>query len=140
MADIYDFPYNRPTASAAVRPEDRLNDYTKETRLIRRGRMDLPFLLLTLLILVTGLVMLLSASYARSYYETYDPSTGTAAPLTYFIRQVVFSIIGTAGMFVISRIKIGVIRKYSVWLMIIAVGLLFFVLLKGITGGEPSAG
>jgi hypothetical protein len=71
-------------------PEERLNDYTRETRLNKRGRMDLPFSLLTMLILVTGLIMLLSASYARSYYETYDPATGSAAPLTYFIRQLYF--------------------------------------------------
>jgi cell division protein FtsW len=136
LAEIYDFPYNKFNNDAAVsKPEERLNDYTRETRLNKRGRMDLPFFLLTMLILVTGLIMLLSASYARSYYETYDPATGSAAPLTYFIRQVIFSVIGTTGMLVMSRIKIGIIRKYSVWLMIISIGLLFFVLLKGITGG-----
>jgi Bacterial cell division membrane protein len=136
LADIYDFPYNKPKEEVTDdRPENRLRDYTKETRLTKRGKMDIPFLLLILLILITGLVMLLSASYARSYYETLDPETGIARPLNIFVRQVIFSIIGTAGMFVISRIKIGIIRKYSFWLMVVSVGLLFFVLLKGITGG-----
>jgi cell division protein FtsW len=133
-AEIYDFPYNKPQQTD-IKPEDRLNDYTKETRSIKRGRMDLPFLLMTLLIMVTGLVMLLSASYARSYYETFDPDTGAAQPLLIFIKQAIFSVIGTVGMLVISRIRIGIIRKYSFWLMIASVGLLFFVLLKGLTGG-----
>jgi len=77
LADIYDFPYNKPKEEVTDdRPENRLRDYTKETRLTKRGKMDIPFLLLILLILITGLVMLLSASYARSYYETLDPRDG----------------------------------------------------------------
>lgn len=133
-ADIYEFPYNK-TKQEEEKSEDRLRDYTKETRRVKRGRMDLPFFLMVMLILVTGLVMLLSASYARSYYETYDPVKGTAEPLIIFIKQAIFSVIGTAGMLVISRIRIDFIRKYSIWLMIVTIGLLFFVLLKGLAGG-----
>lgn len=133
-ADIYEFPYNK-TKQEEEKSEDRLRDYTKETRRVKRGRMDLPFFLMVMLILVTGLVMLLSASYARSYYETYDPVKGMAEPLIIFIKQAIFSVIGTAGMLVISRIRIDFIRKYSIWLMIVTIGLLFFVLLKGLAGG-----
>ncbi len=43
-------------------------------------------------------------------------------------------------MLVMSRIKIGIIRKYSVWLMIISSAFCFFVLLKGITGGGARDG
>ena len=46
--------------------DNLLRDRTAETG-TRRGRMDLPFLLLTLLILTVGLIMVLSASFARAY-------------------------------------------------------------------------
>ena len=35
----------------------------------RRGGLDLPFLALTLTLLTIGVVMVLSASYARAYYS-----------------------------------------------------------------------
>jgi hypothetical protein len=41
-ADIYEFPYNK-TKQEEEKSEDRLRDYTKETRRVKRGRMDLPF-------------------------------------------------------------------------------------------------
>lgn len=38
------------------------------------GVIDLPYLLLTLLLVAIGLLVLFSASYARAYYETKNSS------------------------------------------------------------------
>ena len=51
----------------------------------RRGPMDIPFLLLTMIILTVGVVMVLSASFARAYYESADPTR-------YFVRQLLFAV------------------------------------------------
>ncbi len=135
MAELYDFPYKRtPGPRAADREGAELKDYTKETALRKWSGMDLPFFLLVMLILITGLVMLLSASFPRSYYETVNSEEGPR-PLYIFIRQVIFSLLGTGGLLVITRVRIEVIRKYSFWLMAASIGLLLFVLLKGISGG-----
>jgi hypothetical protein len=47
----------------------RLDDYKAE-KLAKRASVDLPFLSLTLLLLTIGVVMVLSASFARSYYTS----------------------------------------------------------------------
>ena len=60
--------------------------------------MDLPFLILTLLLTVIGLIMLFSASFPRAYYDTGD---GTY----YFKRQAIFAAIGLVAMFVVSKIN-----------------------------------
>ena len=64
MSNLYEFPFGQQEQPA--QPEPQLKDYSRSARRWWRGRMDLPFLLLTLLLLVTGLVMLLSASFASS--------------------------------------------------------------------------
>lgn len=129
MSQFYEFPYNETDHSRS----ERLKDRTAEMKGRTRGRMDIPFFLLTLVILVVGLVMLLSASFASSYYDTYNPATGEANATYYFIRQAVFSVIGVAAMLIVSKIRIGFIRKYSFWLLVITVLLLLAVLLKGLT-------
>ncbi len=71
------------------------------------GDFDLPFLLLTLALLGFGLVMLFSASYARAYY--YKDSS------FYYIRkQIIWSVIGIAGMIGASFINYHYLRKF-VW-------------------------
>ena len=46
----------------------RRRDLTVEEQLAR-GPMDLPFLMLTLLLLGIGLIMMFSASFATAYYD-----------------------------------------------------------------------
>ena len=53
------------------------------------GSMDIPFLLLTLLLTVIGLVMLFSASFPSAFYET-----NGANPAFYFKRQALFAALG----------------------------------------------
>ena len=69
----------------------------------RRGNpgvtVDNLFLILVLLLLAVGLVMLYSASYAQSEYDTgYEIST------RYLQKQAVCALVGLAAMWVFSRI------------------------------------
>ena len=60
--------------------QERMRQVERRHKEAARGQMDLPFLILTLLLTVIGLIMLFSASFPRAYYDTGD---GTY----YFKRQ-----------------------------------------------------
>ena len=93
----------------------RLADYTEDAA-IGRGSFDLPFAILTLLLLLIGVVMVLSASYARAYYSSV---TGNKATY-YFVRQLVFAIGGVGVMFIVSKFPMAFYRRISPTIMGIA--------------------
>ena len=66
---------------------------------------DKPFLILTLVILLIGVVMVLSASFARAYYTSGEP-------MKLFTRQLVFAISGVALMLLTSQISIRVMSRW----------------------------
>lgn len=71
----------------------------KENRRSKGKGVDIPFLMMLLALLTVGLVMLYSASYAQSQYDTlYEQSA------YYFKRQAICAGIGLAAMVFISRI------------------------------------
>ena len=73
--------------------------YAKEDRRRADEGVDIAFLVLTLLLLVVGLTMLYSASYAQSEYDTgYEIST------RYLQKQAVCALLGLAAMYFLSRI------------------------------------
>ena len=76
------------------------SSFANEDRRGHRGAtVDIPFLVLVLLLLVVGLTMLYSASYAQSEYDTgYEIST------RYLQKQAVCAVIGLAAMWAFSRI------------------------------------
>lgn len=92
---------------------------------LARGPMDLPFLMLTLMLLGFGLVMVLSASSASSYYES-----GNA--VYYFLKQAIFAAGGVAILFVVSRINYQQFRWMSVFVLWGAIALLLIVLIPGV--------
>ena len=96
------------------------------------GRIDLPFLLLTLLLTVMGLVMLFSASFPSANYETGDPTF-------YLKRQGLFALLGLAAMVVMSRMNYQKLRRYSVLLVGISLFLLLLVLVPGLGINENGA-
>ena len=98
----------------------------------RAGRIDLPFAALTLLLLTIGVVMVLSASYARAYYSA---ATGHNAAY-YFLRQLGFAIAGTVIMFVLSRFPMGFYRRMSFPLLAVSVVLLVLVPVVGVAQGD----
>jgi cell division protein FtsW len=107
--------------------DDRFDEAAAEAAdvpAIRRGRMDTPFLALTLILLVFGVVMILSASFARAYYTLGDPTR-------YFIRQTAFAGGGAALMLITSRFRVATFRRAALPLLLVSVGLLAIVPVVG---------
>lgn len=76
----------------------------------KRKRFDTTFFVLVLLLLLTGVISVLSASYPRAYY---DPSNVTGgSPTYYFVRQLVFAVLGIAAMLLCSRLPMGFYRRF----------------------------
>ncbi len=101
-------------------------DLTVEEQLAR-GPMDLPFLMLTLLLLGVGLIMMFSASYATAYY---DPEV--SSPLFYVIRQGVFAVAGVLIMYFVSKINYQTLRWLAVPALVGTILLLVLVLIPGV--------
>lgn len=93
-------------------------------------KFDFSFFVVVVILLVFGLVMLFSATYASAKYETGDS-------FYYFNRQIVFAIAGFVGMIFLSFFdyhiivnrKIVTLAKFIVW------GMLAFVLVFGTSAG-----
>ncbi len=104
--------------------------YAKEDRHARLFRadasVDIPFLVLTLLLLLVGLTMLYSASYAQSEYDT-----GYAISTRYLQKQAVCAIIGLAAMWLLSRIPADFWYRMAWPLYGVSIALLLSVLLFG---------
>ena len=102
--------------------------YANEDRRIRRRgeTVDIPFLILILLLLLVGLTMLYSASYAQSEYDTrYEIST------RYLQKQAVCAAIGLVAMYFFSRIPAAVWYHLAWVLYGISIVLLLSVLVIG---------
>lgn len=89
------------------------------------GEMDYTFLLLTVVLTIIGLVMLLSAStpsanikFGKSYY--------------FFIRQLVFAVMGFILMYVVSLVDYHTYKKYANVGILVGIILLVLVLIPGI--------
>ena len=103
--------------------------YAKEDRRRRASAgegVDIPFLILLLLTLAVGLLMLYSASYAQSEYDTsYTDST------RYLQKQGVCALIGLGAMVLLSRIPADFWYRTAWPLYGISIALLLMVLLFG---------
>ena len=99
----------------------------EDRRFKMRGEtVDIPFLVLILLLLLVGLTMLYSASYAQSEYDTgYEIST------RYLQKQAVCAAIGLVAMYFFSRIPAAVWYRLAWVLYGISIALLLSVLLIG---------
>ena len=102
---------------------------------IQRGKLDVPFLLLTLLLLTVGLIMLFSASYADAYYNSVGSEDGPN-PTYYFSRQLRFAIVGVIAMLAVSFVPLKLVRSLRLpgIGMLIAVGFLLMVMVAGLGG------
>ena len=96
----------------------------------RRAGFDTGFFLLVLLLLSAGVVMVLSASYARAYYDPGNVTGGNAA--YYFVRQLIFALLGVAALLTASRLPMNFYRRYAVHFLVLAVVLLMLVPLIGV--------
>ena len=93
-----------------------------------KGKIDMPFLLLTLLLTAIGLVMVFSASFPSAYYESGDPAY-------YLKRQAVFAVLGVIAMFAVGRINYQRWRGAARILLVFSMFLLILVIIPhvGIT-------
>jgi len=91
----------------------------------KRGSVDTPFAVLTLLLLSIGVVMVLSASFARAYYSHDKNAT------YYFTRQLFFALSGCGIMYIVSLIPLKVMRKWSFAVLAVSVVMLLLVLVAG---------
>lgn len=89
-----------------------------------RGMIDMPFLVLTLLLVSIGLIMMFSASYAWSL-STEGNSTH------YFVRQLIFTVAGVVAMLLITRVNYQALRALSFPILALSFVLLVLVLLIG---------
>ena len=90
------------------------------------ARIDIPFLILLMVLLIVGLTMLYSASYAQSEYDTgYTDST------RYLQKQGVCALIGLAAMVLLSRIPPDFWLRMAWPLYGVSIALLLSVLLFG---------
>lgn len=86
-----------------------------------RSGMDMPFFFLVLTLLVIGIVMMFSASYAFAYYTT-DSS------YYFLIRQSIFALIGVGIMIGISFVDYHILHRFAIIVLGIAYSLLIIVL------------
>ncbi|NLV87131.1 MAG: putative lipid II flippase FtsW [Clostridiales bacterium] len=91
--------------------------------------MDIPFLLITLLLLSIGVIMVLSSSYASAYYDLTKETGGNAT--FYFTRQLGFAALGVVAMFLASRMPMSFYKRFSFLVLLAAVALLLAVLIVG---------
>ncbi len=108
----------------------RLADFSDIHKASKRGSFDISFFLLVMLLLFIGVVMVLSSSYARAYYDPGDVTGGNAA--YYFVRQLLFSLLGTAVMLFASRLPMSFYRRYAFHFLVFSIVLLMLVPLIGV--------
>ena len=103
------------------------SSYANEDRRGFRGEtVDIPFLTLVLLLLLVGLIVLYSASFAQSEYDTgYESST------KYLNKQALCAAIGLVGMYIFSRIPASLWYRAAWPLYGVSIALLLSVLLIG---------
>ena len=93
----------------------------KQKNAIQRGKFDITFFALVLVLQTIGLVMLFSASYAYSY-EYYGNS------YKFISRQAGFAVFGVIVMLIVSCVDYRRLKKWA-WVIFIAVLLILGVLL-----------
>ncbi len=102
--------------------------HAKENRRpLRAGEnVDFPFLFLILTLLAVGLLMLYSASFAQSEYDT-----GYTSSVKYLTKQAVCAAIGLCAMYFFSRIPAGLWYQLAWPMYFVSIALLLSVLVIG---------
>ena len=96
----------------------------------KRPRFDGPFFVLSMLLLTAGVVMVLSASYPRAWYDPGHVTGGNAA--YYFVRQFIFAVLGVGAMLFASRLPMPLYRRAAFPFLVLTLALLMLVPLVGV--------
>lgn len=94
-----------------------------------KNSMDIPFFLIMVGLMTVGLVMLLSASYIYAFHYS-----GSGDSLYYFKRQLIFAVVGIAGMVFYSHFNYKYLRYFSNIGLVLSLGILAITVLRG--GGD----
>jgi cell division protein FtsW len=114
-----------PTTTGATRPAAAAGT-AKGPRLLDRPLTSYHLILgCTALLLALGLVMVLSASTVEAYRLTGDS-------MSIFAKQAIWAAVGVPAMWFASRLPSRWLRRFSVPLLLGAVGLLCLVLVPGV--------
>lgn len=121
MSKTIEFPqeYRLPDMETGEKPKIILDE---------RGMVDLPFLLITVLLVTIGVIMMFSASYA-SAYSTEGSST------YYFARQGLFAVMGVGVMMFVSRLNYQMWRFLAFPILGVTMVLMLVTPIFGLTGG-----
>ena len=99
-------------------------------KLFIKGKMDVAFLVIVLVILSIGLIMLFSASYPNAYYYKHNS-------LHFISRQLLFAVLGVCGMLFISKLNYKLLIPLSIPIYGITLLLLVIVLfMRPISGAK----
>ena len=105
------------------------NLHAKENRRLQakaEESIDIPFLFLILMLLTVGLIMLYSASFAQSQYDT-----GYRVSTKYLQKQAICASIGLISMYFFSRIPVSFWFRLAWPLYGVSIVLLLSVLVIG---------
>ena len=100
-------------------------DMTMEQQLAA-GPVDLPFLMLTLMLVGIGLIMVFSASYATAYYDS--SAIVQNNPLYYIKRQSLYAVIGLLAMYGMTKMNYQHWRLLTIPMLAVSIFLLVLVL------------
>ena len=100
----------------------RLADFSVSGDTKRRPSFDGAFFTLSMLLLLIGVIMVLSSSYARAYYDPGNVTGGNAA--YYFVRQLIFALLGIGCMLLASKLPMGFYRSYALHFLLLTLVLL----------------
>ena len=108
----------------------RLADFSVSGDTKRRQSFDGAFFTLSMLLLLIGVIMVLSSSYARAYYDPGNVTGGNAA--YYFVRQLIFALLGIGCMLLASKLPMGFYRSYALHFLLLTLVLLMLVPVIGV--------
>lgn len=108
----------------------RLADFSVSEPKESRHGFDVSFFIVVILLLAMGVVMVLSSSYARAYYDPGNITGGNA--VYYFVRQLLFAVMGVGVMLMASHIDLAVYRRYAPHILAAALLLLLLVPFIGV--------
>ena len=113
-------------------PDPKVTAPKDKVTLDQRGMIDMPFLVITILLLIVGLVMMFSASYASAYAAK---ATGYK-PTYYFARQGIFAAVGVGLMLATALIvNYEWLRIFAFPILLVTSALMLLTPIIGLTGG-----
>ena len=118
-----------PNGNTLPEPEVQQTQEPKQKIILdERGMIDMPFLLLTVLLVLIGVIMMFSASYASAYAKE-NSST------YYFARQGMFALGGIGVMLFVSRLNYQMWRFLAFPILGVTTILMMATPIFGLTGG-----